>query len=113
MPRFSRMVVTLLVATMPAATAVLAQSSTSAVPPFRLTASAASPNLFVRLWDFLEHPWSKNGCSVDPDGRCLPQGLNLDNGCSVDPNGRCLPQGPGRVTGKNGCQVDPSGRCIR
>lgn len=35
--------------------------------------------------------WSKAGCQVDPDGRCL-NGLATtptDNGCQVDPNGRC------------------------
>ena len=49
---------------------------------------------FARLLSFLARVWEKNGCRVDPNGRCL-DGLQApapaDNGCSVDPNGRCAP----------------------
>ena len=112
MPRLSRLVLTLLLAVVLAGTAALAQSpSGSALRPLRAT-ELASPNLFSRLWSLLAS-WSKNGCSVDPSGRCLNQGGTLttgDNGCSVDPDGRCQASQATSQT-KNGCQVDPSGRC--
>ncbi|HKI02636.1 MAG TPA: hypothetical protein VKK31_11710 [Thermoanaerobaculia bacterium] len=61
---------------------------------------------FARLWSFLTRVWAKEGCRIDPSGRCLDD----KNGCSVDPNGRCLvvPE----VTLKNGCSIDPYGRCL-
>ena len=46
--------------------------------------------------------WTKEGCKLDPDGRCLPP---LKEGCKLDPFGRCLPPL------KEGCMVDPFGRC--
>jgi hypothetical protein len=52
----------------------------------------ASPAPLARLWTFLAGAWAKNGCRVDPDGRCL-DGLQAPakNGCRVDPFGRCAP----------------------
>jgi len=115
MPRFSRMVLTLFLATVLAATAALAQSpAASAVRPIRLAASAP-PDLFAQLWSLLTAPWSKNGCEADPSGRCLPKGsgpTTVDNGCELDPDGRCR-AGQSTVQPKNGCEFDPNGRCIR
>lgn len=52
----------------------------------------------------------KNGCRVDPNGRCIPE-PTAKNGCHADPNGYCLTGAtPGPVT-ENGCVVDPFGRC--
>jgi len=56
---------------------------------------------FSGFWSVLASFWTKNGCSVDPSGVCLP----TKNGCQMDPDGHCLPT-------KNGCQVDPNGRCL-
>ena len=70
-----------------------------------------SGDLFVRLWRLLPQPWTKNGCDVDPSGRCLTKGSSpvaVDNGCELDPNGGRCP-----TTTKNGCEVDPDGRCVR
>jgi hypothetical protein len=52
----------------------------------------AGPAPLAWLWSFLARVWEKNGCRVDPNGRCL-DGLQAPakNGCSVDPNGRCAP----------------------
>lgn len=71
--------------------------------------SAAAP--LTSLWSWLINLWEKNGCGLDPWGRCLPstvpaQPTGTDNGCMIDPDGRC------RVTpAKNGCGLDPHGGC--
>lgn len=111
MPRLTRMVLTFLLATLLVGTAAIAQPRTGS-RSFRLV-EAASPDLFVRLWSLLAQ-WSKNGCQVDPDGRCLPKVSSLgagDNGCELDPSGRCR-VGQNTIQTKNGCSVDPDGRCI-
>jgi hypothetical protein len=53
-------------------------------------AASAAPAPLAWLWTFLARVWAKNGCHVDPNGRCL-DGLQApaENGCRVDPNGRC------------------------
>ncbi len=56
--------------------------------------SVAAP--LSSLWSWLISLWEKNGCMIDPDGRCLPGALpvqpatSTDNGCGLDPWGRCL-----------------------
>ena len=60
-----------------------------------------APEIFSRIWSFLERAGSKEGCHIDPDGHCL-----LKEGCSIDPFGRCLPLQP-----KEGCGIDPLGLC--
>lgn len=68
------------------------------------------------LWAFLARAWAKNGCRIDPNGRCL-DGLQApaDNGCGVDPNGLGAKNGcrvdPDGLSAKNGCHVDPNGLC--
>ena len=54
--------------------------------------------LLSRLWNAVVSVWEKEGCSIDPYGRCAPKSQatpdsqNLsDAGCSIDPYGRCLP----------------------
>ena len=42
------------------------------------------------LWSLLERAWEKDGCLIDPNGRCLPGPVTTKNGCVIDPNGRCL-----------------------
>lgn len=51
------------------------------------------------LWSFLTSlgntPVTKEGCGMDPDGRCAPVAKPLsDAGCGMDPNGRCTPATP-------------------
>jgi hypothetical protein len=123
MVRCSRILPALLLAVALASGAVLADP-VSALGPRRSEMTALAPkDVLLRLWDRLSSLWSKNGCQVDPDGRCLP-GTTSDwswdrvgnlwskNGCEFDPNGRCL-SSPASVTttGDNGCGIDPSGEC--
>ncbi|HKI00575.1 MAG TPA: hypothetical protein VKK31_01210 [Thermoanaerobaculia bacterium] len=58
----------------------------------RLAAQDAG-DLFGWLKGALASLWSKNGCQVDPFGRCLAAvaspASTKKNGCEVDPNGRC------------------------
>jgi hypothetical protein len=58
--------------------------------PARLLAS------LVSLWDTPQQTQrlpTKEGCGMDPDGRCLPstksQPQQIDAGCGMDPSGRC------------------------
>jgi hypothetical protein len=53
-------------------------------------------DLLNRLWNTLRGLWSKEGCHIDPDGRCLtspspqpPPTFTTDTGCHIDPDGRC------------------------
>lgn len=50
--------------------------------------------------------WLKEGCKVDPFGRCLPQAAT-DGSCLIDPFGKCSEN----VTTDEGCRVDPNGHC--
>ena len=66
-------------------------------PPAPHTSGPGLGGLLAAVWSTLTGHWGDNGCSLDPDGRCLgtavsplPPAGALDNGCSLDPNGRCL-----------------------
>jgi hypothetical protein len=113
MPRWTRMVVILLLAAVPASTVAFAQAPAFSAARPLLGGESAYQGLFARFWSILTQPWGKNGCSVDPDGLCqLQAGTSSgDNGCQVDPSGRCL-QGKRLDPTKNGCSVDPSGQCL-
>jgi hypothetical protein len=65
----------------------------------------AVPEIFGRIWSFLWRGGSKEGCHIDPNGRCVPE---PKEGCNIDPFGRCLPLQP-----KIGCHIDPDGRCLQ
>jgi hypothetical protein len=49
-----------------------------------------SASLLSRLWNAVVRAWEKEGCTIDPYGRCLDSLEKADNGCSVDPYGRCI-----------------------
>lgn len=75
---------------------------------------AATP--FASLWIWLSHIWAKNGCMIDPWGRCLPSTApappaGADNGCSIDPHGACHSAASPFPATDNGCGIDPGGRC--
>ena len=77
---------------------------------------AAAP--LAILWNWLSHVLAKNGCMLDPGGRCLPGTgavpvlpAGADNGCGLDPWGRCHPAASPLPAADNGCGLDPSGRC--
>ncbi len=54
-------------------------------------AAPASKTLFLRAWEFLANRWTKEGCNIDPNGRCVsaPVRVSRDEGCNIDPDGRC------------------------
>lgn len=112
MTRLSRIAFALLLAMTLATTTVSAAPATAR--PSRIVVSSPM-DFFEQIWSVVRSFWAKNGCEVDPNGRCLPVGgttVTTDNGCSADPSGRCLPQGL-TMTPENGCQVDPDGRCVK
>jgi hypothetical protein len=53
----------------------------------------ASASLLGRAWNLLTALWDKEGCGIDPDGRCIAPApvvpAQADTGCGIDPNGRC------------------------
>lgn len=114
-PSSRKALVVLVVLTLATAAASAEPLSGTWSHPTRIV-SSFSMDSFARLWSVLTGLWTKNGCSVDPDGRCLPGSsstVTTDNGCQVDPSGRCLPgKRAMRVTPKNGCELDPNGRCF-
>ena len=68
-----------------------------------------------RAWSFLTALWAKEGCAIDPNGRCTPGSAVVptvpgqgDEGCHIDPNGSCRNL---TTQGDTGCAVDPDGRC--
>jgi hypothetical protein len=97
----SRKALVVLVAFFLTAAAVSAEPRSGARARSARSAVSNPMESFSGLWSVLTGFWTKNGCQVDPNGRCLP----AKNGCSVDPSGICLPT-------KNGCSADPSGRCL-
>ncbi len=104
----SRKASVVLVALFLATTAVSAEARSGARPRPARTVAANSMESFSGFWSVLASFWTKNGCSVDPDGRCLP----TKNGCSADPSGRCLPAAT-TTTLDNGCSADPNGSCAK
>jgi hypothetical protein len=102
---------------------IAATLATTALPAASLFEGGASPagiaaleplDLLARFWSAVNRWQVKNGCSVDPNGQCLPKRRPavMKNGCSADPSGYCLP-GTTAVATDNGCSADPDGRCIK
>jgi hypothetical protein len=103
----SRKALVVLVALFLVTTAVSAEPRPGArLHPARTVASNPLES-FSGFWSLLASFWTKNGCSLDPSGVCLP----AKNGCQVDPSGRCLPAAT--TTLDNGCSLDPDGRCVK
>jgi hypothetical protein len=88
-------------------------------------ASAASPKpasprwmqavedvpLLGNFWSFLRSAWDKEGCNIDPNGRCIKETTQDPKiGCNIDPNGHCI-QEP-TPNPQIGCGIDPWGHCI-
>jgi hypothetical protein len=75
--------------------AVLAAPPASAAGRPAEAVSLSPLKALDRLWSFLRAAWSKEGCSIGPDGLCNP-GATLPppetkEGCKIDPDGRCTP----------------------
>jgi hypothetical protein len=92
----SRSLVRRLIAVL-ALSALLGSPATSLAGPrpaarhSRTQAAAQAPLSW--LWNALVSVWEKEGCHIDPYGRCTtitPQ-ETADAGCSADPYGHCLP----------------------
>ena len=123
----SRKTFVVLVAFFLVTTAVSAEPRLGARPrPGRIVVFSPMES-FSGFWRVLAGFWTKNGCSADPSGICLPT-TPTKNGCSLDPDGRCLPTKNGgqadpnglclsgqcsAMTLDNGCQMDPDGRCVK
>jgi hypothetical protein len=55
-------------------------------------ADSAAKGILAQVWDFLTGVWARNGCDIDPSGRCVSRPSptsEIDNGCNIDPDGRC------------------------
>jgi hypothetical protein len=85
--------------------------------PATVSGMMAIPDVLIQAWRFLTGAWSKTGCNIDPDGRCVTTApLPTKEGCHIDPNGRCVtalvlaPSPQSSID--SGCQIDPNGgRC--
>jgi hypothetical protein len=53
----------------------------------------AALDLFSSIWSFVRGAGRKEGCNIDPSGRCTPQNPppRTKAGCHIDPWGRCIP----------------------
>src|SRR5262249_5985695 len=79
-------------------------------PPVAASGVGVIPDVLSQFWSYLKGIWSKEGCHIDPDGRCVTTAVG--SGCQIDPNGRCV-TGTAPVTSADvGCQIDPFGRCV-
>lgn len=74
--------------------------------------------IFGQFWNLLRSVWEKEGCRLDPDGRCANAPaqnppLQPKAGCRIDPNGRCVDSHVRKppLQPKEGCRIDPDGRC--
>ena len=80
-----------------------------------LTPNANGTNLFDHLWTLFSSIWSepanKEGCGMDPFGRCAPAPEEeTEAGCGMDPFGGGCEPAP-QTQAKAGCGMDPDGRC--
>lgn len=80
--------------------AVLATPCASAAGGVRpVQVESASPGLLDRVLSLFRiagnrAPHPKEGCKLDPDGRCyigVTQPPSTKSGCKIDPDGYCLP----------------------
>jgi hypothetical protein len=79
---------------------------------FLLVPRASHARVLDPLWGFFSSLWSgameKEGCGMDPDGRCAPAVQpKSEEGCGMDPSGRCLPKT--QSLSEAGCGADPNG----
>ena len=91
---------------------VLAGNAVQAASWHRPSSSISERGMFSAVWNWLAHlvqstPTSqtKEGCGMDPDGRCASS-MTPDEGCGMDPNGA-----PRACSGliEEGGMMDPDG----
>lgn len=73
-------------------------------------------NPLSSLWVYLSRLMTKEGCGIDPSGRCIPtpppSTPTTDNGCGIDPHGCAVTSiFPKPAAQQSGCGIDPSGGC--
>lgn len=82
--------------------------------PASFSGEIGIPDFLSRAWSLLAGAWTKEGCQIDPSGRCglAPLPVNkVDTGCHIDPDGRCRSV-PAPVNSLDtGCHIDPNGSC--
>lgn len=93
MPRttlFKAVLLLVLVLFLAAPSLQAAEPRRDAEPVRSVSSGLAAWEMLAQLWEFLTSAWDKNGCLIEPDGRCLPRQnptAESENGCEVDPNG--------------------------
>jgi hypothetical protein len=109
-PRRIIVLATLLLLLAPWASAAPRHGST---PPPRASVGIGIPDVLGLAWRLMTGGWMKEGCNVDPSGRCLPV-VPIKTGCQIDPGGHCLSDPPTTplTSADTGCHIDPSGSCI-
>jgi hypothetical protein len=106
---FRRRLLTLGVALM-VALPLCAAASPEARSAQRAAITASGPStLLSDLWQRLTGMWAEIGCTIDPNGHCIPQSQGYI-GCTFDPDGHCI-SGPNATHSQSdiGCTIDPSG----
>jgi hypothetical protein len=85
----------------------------TAAPRAGSPATSVAGDLLGWLRGTLVSLWSKNGCQLDPFGRCITSSATstAKNGCQADPHGGCLDGLTTTPTTEAGCELDPFGRC--
>jgi len=73
--------------------AVLAAPPASAAGRPAETVSLSPLEALDRLWSFLRAAWTKDGCSINPNGQCKPSPppAETKDSCSINPDGHCKP----------------------
>jgi hypothetical protein len=65
------------------------------IPSRSSTATRSAPGLFAPLWRRVTGAWAKEGCAIEPWGRCGISNLGgtptQDAGCTINPWGSCSP----------------------
>jgi hypothetical protein len=100
-PRRIVLLATLVLLIAPWASAAPRPGST---PPSSAFVGIGIPDVLSLAWRFITGGWIKEGCHIDPSGRCVTT-LPTKEGCTIEPDGRCMPT-------KTGCHIDPSGQCV-
>jgi hypothetical protein len=58
----------------------------------RATPAVEGISRLGNFWSFLRSLWEKEGCNIDPNGRCVQEPTqNTKIGCGIDPWGHCIP----------------------
>lgn len=83
--------------------------------PARASFGIEIPDVLSLAWKVITGGWMKEGCNIDPFGRCVTP-VQTKTGCTIEPDGRCIPTSAPVSSPLNsadlGCQIDPGGRCI-